>query len=175
MASIENKVLYCDGGMNKHTKGYAWASVVDQNSVDKIGEYSSNEILSDFETLNVKLPKGYRYIIPVKFGKKGQNDESIDLKQENNSAELISMLIALRIATKIENNINIIYSDSSLLVDYWSKNKVSKKTKESMNPKKLKYIQEVSKLRTLFETNNGSIIKIAGKDNLADLGYHKDS
>ena len=69
-------------------------------------------------------------------------------------------------------NVKIAYSDSSLMVDWWSKGHVNKKTLKTMDKLKYQYILECTSLRSDFEKRGGQVLKIAGKDNLADLGYH---
>jgi ribonuclease HI len=82
------------------------------------------------------------------------------------------MLFGLRIALK-DKTVSTIYSDSQLIVDYWSQGKINSKTKSKMDYNKLKIINEVAELRRRFEYEGGHIIKISGDSNPADLGYHK--
>jgi hypothetical protein len=64
-----------------------------------------------------------------------------------------------------------IYCDSSLLLDYWSLNRVRR---EKLCQEKLIYIDELISLRKKFcsDIYNGKLLKISGDDNPADLGYH---
>jgi len=154
--------LYVDGCCNKQTKGNGWASVVADNNIDLIDAYSC--ILSDFIIEDVSTPKGKYKVIISKF-----NDVA---SQQNNGAELLSMVAGLRIAVNVLK-CKFLYSDSSLMVDYWSDNKISKKTLDKMDPIKLKYIKECYTLRKRFELCGGKVLKIPGNKNPADLGYHK--
>ena len=79
--------------------------------------------------------------------------------------------MALRIANL--ENIDEIYCDSQLLVDYWSKGYINPKTKRTMDTRKLAYILECSELRRKFELKGGKITKIFGNVNKADFGFHK--
>lgn len=162
----DEKIIYCDGGMNSLTTTEAWGSVVDNNSNCLIRKYRK-KLRKDFPDVIIKkviLPVGKRYIIVSKF-----NDVS---SQQNNGAELLAMMLALKISeyNEITNTIN---SDSQLVIDYWSKGQVNSKTKAKMDPDKYKYIVECSKLRQKYNLNKGKIIKISGKYNKADLGFHK--
>lgn len=84
------------------------------------------------------------------------------------------LLFALRLVTQkyLFPNVKTIYSDSSLLVDWWSKGKINPKTKKEMDPQKLAHLLECARLRGEFEKKGGQVLKISGDDNLADLGYH---
>ena len=154
--------IYVDGGCNSLTGKDAWGSVVDCFGKDLISK--NTDLLNDMKLKNVQINSCDRSIIVCNF-----NDVS---SQQNNGAELLSLIAGLRIAIKCDN-IKRINSDSELIIKYWSVGHVNKKTKERMDPNKLKYINECAILRKTFETNGGQIIKISGKNNLADLGKHK--
>lgn len=155
--------IYVDGGCNKNTKGEAWGSVVNKDGIDLIGLYYS--LLQDMILRYEDLPVGRRVVIIAKFD---------DVKsQQNNGAELLSMVAGLRIANYFYANnypIPYILSDSQLLVEYWSKKITAGK---SFSPLKEKYIRECIELRKIYERYGGSIVKISGNDNKADLGWHK--
>lgn len=156
---FENRQIYCDGGHNKHTDDEAWGSVVDETERDLVYEYK--ELLSDMSLKKVKLPKGERWIIVSKF-----NDVS---SQQNNGAELLAMVASLRIALYKNDVFDKIYSDSELIVKWWSKN-LNENKKKTMDKRKVQYIEEMINSRKKF---TGDIVKISGDANLADLGYHK--
>lgn len=161
MARIIPDVLYVDGACNKITGKKSWASITDKKG-NCLMEYID---LSEFETKDVILPNNQnRKIINISF-----NDV---VKQNNNGAELISMVIALRMA-KQNDNVLAICSDSELIVKWWSQGHINAATLSKMDPLKKKYINECKKLRESFELRGGKIIKISGDDNPADLGYHK--
>ncbi len=148
--------IYVDGGMNKQTGEYAYASVVDNNGQDLIEKYSF--LFTDFQLRSVDLKYERRTIILC---------YCPGVKQQNNLAELIAAICGLRIA--IYENIDIVYSDSSLIVDYWSK-RIKTKDRERLTIYKYMLINNLIKLSKSF---NGKLIKISGNNNLADLGYHK--
>lgn len=152
--NTNNKCIYVDGGHNKMSGNVAFASVVNGNGEDLIPQYIN--LFDDIELMEVNLPVGIRTIGIAKFG---------GLKKEHNGAELLAMIMGLRIAINT-NNYDIIYSDSQLIVDYWS---LGKYNKLNLSDEKIKYINELIELRKIFI---GSIIKISGDNNLADLGYH---
>jgi len=67
-----------------------------------------------------------------------------------------------------------IYSDSKLIVNFWSKGRVNPETLSKMDKNKRNIIQECTELRKEYENvYNGKIIRISGDDNLADLGFHQ--
>lgn len=156
-------VIYCDGSMNPKTRTEAWGSVVDHVGKDLVGNCNNESLFQGLLTRDEKLPVGERKIIVSKFS---------DVKsQQNNGAELLAMLFALRL-TVDNKEIALIKSDSKLVVEYWSKGHVAAKTKRTMDPIKLKFIEECAKLRQCFESRGGRIIHIPGGENLADLGWH---
>ena len=159
-----NNSIYCDGGMNKFTKDVALGCVVDSENNCLISKYIDSKLFIDLELYECKLPVGTRKTVVSKF-----SDVS---KMQNNGAELLALLISLRICNKYPEY-KIIYCDSDLLIKYWSLGLINQKTRNKMDPLKLQYINECTQLRKIFESNNGKIIKISGSQNLADLGYHK--
>ena len=179
--------IYSDGAFNKHTEPFAWASVVDSNGQDLICKYISlskvdetatnRDIERDIKTdkpnkkdsfsleekqlpINGKLTS--RFIAIVKF-------EAVT--QQNNGAELIAFIIALRLA-KLDKNITKIYTDSQLIEKWWSQGHVNSTTWKEMDPLKQQYIVESQQLRQQFEQRGGKIEYVSGDYNLADLGYH---
>jgi ribonuclease HI len=152
--------LFCDGGMNKNTGDEAWGSVVDSKGIDLIEP--NLDILYDFNIRCAKLKYEYRHIISCKFS---------DVKyQQNNGAELLAFIAALRIA--IKRGYKNIKLDSNLIYQYWSKGQVNKTTLSKMDSNKKNYIFECKELREKFESQGGLVEKIPGKNNLADLGWH---
>ncbi len=174
MSTVENDIIlldydnvediYVDGAMNKTTGKNAWGSIVDQSGQDLV-KYNEN-LSPDFKYETQQLPVGERVIIVCFFP---------GVVQQNNSAEMISLLFALRLVShqRMFPNVKKIHSDSSLLVDYWSQGKINPKTRDSMDPTKLKCLLECAKLRSEFEKRGGKVVKVSGLNNLADLGYHK--
>lgn len=156
--------LYFDGAMNKTTNGNGWGSVTDKHGLCMIS--SNISFATDITTLKVVLPnKQNRTVLVVKFN---------DVKSaQHNGAELVAMLIALRMATANPSLIKSIFGDSSLLIDYWSVGRVNKNTLEKMDASKRKMITECVTLRSQFEKGGGKIYQISGNDNPADLGFHR--
>lgn len=155
--------LYVDGACNKITGNYGWGSVVNDLGEDCIVPSEH----PDLTIMEKKLPKGSRNVIIA---------QASDVQsQQNNFVELLSMVVGLRISLmRKDNAIETIYSDSKLIVNYWSLGHVNPKTWKNMDPQKQKYITECDALRRKFENRGGQILKISGNDNLADLGYHKN-
>ncbi len=156
--------IYADGACNSKTEGFAWASVVNHKREDLLRPEDHKDLVIEKK----QLPKGPRNVIICK-----ANDVA---SQQNNYAELLAMVAALRIALKTNHGNKYemkLYSDSQLIVDYWSQGKFNLKTWNKMDVQKQKYIVECAKLRKEFEHKGGKVIKISGDDNLADLGFHK--
>jgi ribonuclease HI len=160
---LDVSILYSDGGHNKMTGDEAWGSVVQGDGIDVVNKYK--HLFLDLKLKNVNLPVGNRDIVISKFN---------DVKtQQNNGAELLALLMALRISKSSSNIVKYIKCDSELLVKWWTKTGPNPKTKRTMDPLKIKYINECIILRKEFESNGGIIEKISGDDNKSDLGYHK--
>ena len=70
----------------------------------------------------------------------------------------------------MKKDTKIIFGDSRLVLESWSKGFVSKE----MPPETIALAQEVRGLREKFEQAGGKIRRIAGGANPADLGYHKE-
>jgi ribonuclease HI len=158
--SYEGCVVYVDGGQNKQSGKVAWGRVVymgPEGKIDLVGMYPN--LTTDMELVTVDLPKAPQTTLIVASFK--------DVVMENNGAELLAMLFALRLAS-IVPEITEICSDSQLVVDYWSLGKY----KAGIIEKKLKVIQECTILRKQFMSRGGKVTKIYGDDNYADLGYH---
>lgn len=85
----------------------------------------------------------------------------------NNFGELSACRYALELAKK--HKVKKIFGDSKLVIDYWSLGKIKKDMTEAT--KSLAY--ETAKLRRAFEKSGGSIARISGSDNQADLGFHR--
>jgi ribonuclease HI len=107
-----------------------------------------------------QLPKHKRYCIIAHFD---------GCTHQNNGGELLALIAALRIAVATPI-ITKIYSDSDLLLKYWTRGFFHP---EKLDPKKIAYIKESVTLRKAFEQRGGTLLKIAGKDNPSDIGAHK--
>lgn len=94
-------------------------------------------------------------------------------QQKNNEAELVALIAGLQIGIHLKAS--HVYSDSQLILDYWSQNFVNTKKRASLKescPAKLLAIERCSHLRKQFERLGGKLCKIAGGENPADFGFH---
>lgn len=161
MSVPDYEKIYVDGCCNRDSGNCGWGSVCDHKGIPLLSLHT--DLLSDMCMQDVKTPKGIQKVIISEFS---------DVKsQQNNGAELLALVVGLRIA--LHTACKCILSDSQLLVQYWSLDKVSPNTKKKMDPLKYRYIKECYELRKKFEISGGKILKISGDDNIADLGYHK--
>ena len=180
-------VVHVDGAYNNKSKPFAWAIVV--YVVPKEEQASNNNNNKDIDTNYTVEYNPWKQCTPIDsitpdalplfadlhlqcitLSKSGRSQQvanvqlnGVDCKQEVNSAELIALLMALRIWNKLNRDIKVICTDNNLVYLYWSKNHVAEKTRAEMSPTKLAYIEECSKLRELFEAQGGKIVKIEGK------------
>ena len=92
----------------------------------------------------------------------------LDKSKTNNYGELFALGCALRYA--LSNNKKNVYSDSNLVVNYWSK-QIFKPQELSLDT--IRLIVRVVELRQEFEALGGNVIRISGDYNPADLGFHK--
>lgn len=90
-----------------------------------------------------------------------------DKAATNNYGELLALKYAFAIAraTKIKN----IFGDSKLVIDFWSQWRVKRK---DLPEETVDLADEVSALRESFEAEGGSVERISGDYNPADLGFH---
>ncbi len=86
----------------------------------------------------------------------------------NNFGELLACRYALMIA--IDSDIKKVFGDSKLVIDYWSKGFIKKK---DVAPETVKLAEEVMKIRNEFELAGGSLGRVSGDINPADLGFHR--
>jgi ribonuclease HI len=86
----------------------------------------------------------------------------------NNYGELLALRYALAVAKK--ERAKKIFGDSKLVIDYWSRHHAKRK---ELSGETIRLLDEVAKLRERFEASGGSILRISGDDNPADLGFHR--
>lgn len=158
--------IYVDGCCNKSIGSVATVIEYKNGSTyDLIGSY--HQYFPDNDVREVEYFN--RLITNTKMTIKTFNVCFTDVvQQQNNGAELLAMTTALRIALMMNYN-GKIYSDSQLIVNYWSKGSYNKINDQM----KLNMIQQCTELRKQFEVLGGRIVKIDGDDNIADLGYHR--
>lgn len=98
------------------------------------------------------------------FGKhRVQNDAAT-----NNYGELLALRYALEIAKK--EKVKKIFGDSKLVIDYWSRRHAKRK---ELPRETVRVLDDVAELRERFEAAGGSVLRISGDDNPADLGFHR--
>lgn len=86
----------------------------------------------------------------------------------NNYGELLALRYALEVAKK--EKVKKIFGDSKLVIDYWSRHRAKRK---ELPPETVGLLDEVAKMREKFEAAGGSVQRISGGDNPADLGFHR--
>jgi ribonuclease HI len=85
----------------------------------------------------------------------------------NNYGELLALRYAIKIAG--EAGVKRIFGDSKLVIDYWSRWKMKRK---ELPEETVALADEVSALREAFEADGGTVGRISGDHNPADLGFH---
>jgi len=86
----------------------------------------------------------------------------------NNYGELLALRYALRVAKK--EKIKKIFGDSKLVINYWSRHRAKRK---ALPQATIHLLDEVAKLRRQFEAAGGTVSRISGGENPADLGFHR--
>lgn len=112
--------------------------------------------------------KNYDFISDKKFYINEFDNLQLDMSKTNNYGELIALFFAILYAKK--NNINKIFGDSKLVIDFWSLGRYNKK---NLNDETIALIYLTNKHRKEFESIGGKISYIPGDINPADLGFHK--
>ena len=86
----------------------------------------------------------------------------------NNFGELVGIYTAFVYAKKYGTK--VICGDSSLIIEYWSKGRYNSSDLENDT---IELIKKVTLMRNEFEKKGGTVKKISGDVNPADLGFHK--
>lgn len=110
-------------------------------------------------------------ILPLIISKKLINEYGnyyVDKKRTNNFGELSGLFFALKFALK--NDIKDICGDSELVIKYWA-NLIY--NKNNLDNDTIELIIKVNNLYEKFKKNGGTLHKISGDINPADLGFHK--
>ena len=178
----ERGVIWCDSACNKDTvadasasasaggdRCEAWASVIgfsDEKCETPIDLLRMTSAQKDLPMRDVVTPlhssESKLRIIVAK--------TTDVVSQHNNYGELLALLVSLRIALSGEmGRITVIYSDSDTVLKWWSTGHY----KSVKDQTKIKYILECTELRKKFELTGGTIVKVDGKKNKADLGWHR--
>ncbi|HEY5221413.1 MAG TPA: ribonuclease H family protein [Candidatus Paceibacterota bacterium] len=99
-----------------------------------------------------------------KFGKHLlKNDEAT-----NNYGELLALSYALEIARAIR--VKYVFGDSKLVIEFWSQRRIKRK---DLPEETVALADEVSRAREVFEKSGGTVERISGDFNPADLGFHR--
>ncbi|OGY99448.1 MAG: hypothetical protein A2945_01160 [Candidatus Liptonbacteria bacterium RIFCSPLOWO2_01_FULL_52_25] len=98
-----------------------------------------------------------------RFGKHFVDDASAT----NNYGELLALRYALAIAKKMRAK--KIFGDSKLVIDYWSRRHIQR---NAIQEETVELAEEVADMRAAFEGKGGSVERIPGGNNPADLGFH---
>jgi ribonuclease HI len=86
----------------------------------------------------------------------------------NNYGELLALSYALAIARKTRNK--KIFGDSKLVIEFWSQWRMKRK---DLPEETVALADEVSRAREIFEKTGGTVERISGDFNPADLGFHR--
>jgi ribonuclease HI len=86
----------------------------------------------------------------------------------NNYGELLALCYALKIAGKLR--VKKIFGDSRLVIDYWSKWRIKR---NELPEETVALAAEVARAREVFEARGGTVERISGGRNPADLGFHR--
>jgi len=140
--------LFCDAGKSSK-ENFCLVNVTKLNSERLFANYS--EVIFENNTLEV-TPEGF-----VKLPNK-----------TNNYGELMALALALTYIKTHKLNVWNIYSDSSLVVNYWSREIANIPNEETTT-----LINQTTKLRKEFEKECGKVHLISGDINPADIGRHK--
>ncbi len=85
----------------------------------------------------------------------------------NNYGELLALRYALEIAEA--RGVVRVFGDSRLVIDYWSRRRIKR---NDVAPETVALAETVARMREAFEAAGGTVERISGDDNPADLGFH---
>ncbi len=122
-------------------------SVTDVHGKNLLHKAVEREALNRFGKHNVRTPSGKA--------------------ATNNYGELLALRYALEIAAA--SGIKNVFGDSKLVIEYWSQWKIKRK---DLPEATVALAEEVSRAREAFESSGGSVARISGDHNPADLGFH---
>ena len=86
----------------------------------------------------------------------------------NNYGELLALSYALEIARA--THIKKVFGDSKLVIDFWSQWRIKRK---DLPEETVTLADEVSRAREAFEAAGGTVERVSGDFNPADLGFHR--
>ncbi len=91
-----------------------------------------------------------------------------DAAATNNYGELLALRYAIDIARA--TRVKKIFGDSKLVIEFWSQWRIKRK---DLPEETVALADEVSRVREAFEKIGGTIERISGDFNPADLGFHR--
>jgi ribonuclease HI len=86
----------------------------------------------------------------------------------NNYGELLALRYALEIARA--TRVKKVFGDSKLVIEFWSQWRIKRK---DLPEETVALADDVSRAREVFEKADGSVGRISGDFNPADLGFHR--
>jgi ribonuclease HI len=86
----------------------------------------------------------------------------------NNYGELLALSYALEIARA--TRVKYVFGDSKLVIDFWSQWRIKRK---DLPEETVTLADDVSRAREEFEKAGGTVERISGDFNPADLGFHR--
>jgi ribonuclease HI len=92
----------------------------------------------------------------------------LDADVTNNYGELLALRYAIEIAQATQ--VKKIFGDSKLVIDFWSQWRIKRK---ELPEGTVALADEVSRAREAFEKEGGTVERISGDINPADLGFHR--
>jgi len=99
-----------------------------------------------------------------KFGKHLLDNEDAT----NNYGELLALSYALEIARA--TRVKKVFGDSKLVIEFWSQWRIKRK---DLPEETVTLADDVSRAREAFEAKGGTVERISGDFNPADLGFHR--
>ncbi|MGD1003205.1 MAG: viroplasmin family protein [Minisyncoccia bacterium] len=86
----------------------------------------------------------------------------------NNYGELLALRYAIEIARA--TRVKYVFGDSKLAIEFWSQWRIKRK---DLPEKTVALADDVSRAREVFEKMGGTVERISGDYNPADLGFHR--
>ena len=152
--------LYFDGGTGLSAvldRPVAESNVTDESGTPMLSQAFFDSLPSSFRFGTFHERDGYKTIL-------FSSEEGFT----NNFAELYAFFLALLLEPDEPSLFRPIYGDSELILNKWSQGRIHVPDERTQL-----VAQQVMLLRKEFEYYGGQILKIAGDDNPADLGFHK--
>lgn len=140
---LDRDAIFCDSGQ-----------ISGQNTEVNVSDFNGNSLIKDIRA-------------STSYGKFNENGYlELPKGKTNNYGELLGLYLALVYAAN--KDIKTIYSDSRIVLDYWSVGAYNIDDEETV-----KLIKDVYIMRRGYELGGGKILWVSGDVNPADLGRHK--